>query len=75
VLRRQTPDGFLDRLELELDEGATVGEVLEALEMEAENDSLLLVVNGRTATLEQELFDGDELRLMHAISGGKAQSR
>jgi molybdopterin converting factor small subunit len=70
TLRRRTEQGLLDRLTLELGPGATVLSVLQALDMPIDGESVLLVVNRRTASANQPLADGDEVRLMPVISGG-----
>lgn len=70
TLRRQTPDGMLDRLSLELEPGATIASVLEAVEIPLDADSVLLVLDGRMTGPGQPLADGDEVHLMPAMSGG-----
>ncbi len=69
-LRVKTEAGWQDRLALELEPGATVASVLEALDIPVSDELILLVVNRRTAVPDQPLVDGDEVRLMPAISGG-----
>jgi molybdopterin converting factor small subunit len=56
---------------LELEPGATVASALEALGISSDDESVMLVVNRRMVTADQPLADGDEVRLMPAISGGK----
>ena len=70
VLRRKTPDGIVDRLELELPSGATVQSLLDAADIALSGDALLLVVNGRVVKPEHVLAEGDEIRLVPAMSGG-----
>jgi sulfur carrier protein ThiS len=57
-------------LQLELPEGATLGEVLHRLEIPIEPDALILVVNHRVATPEAVLSNGDQVDIVPAISGG-----
>jgi molybdopterin converting factor small subunit len=71
TLRRQTEQGMQDRLELELEPGATVASVLEKLGLTEDDESVMLVVNRRMVSADQPLADGDEIGLMPAISGGK----
>jgi molybdopterin converting factor small subunit len=70
TLRRETPEGIVDRLDLELQPGATVRDVLDRLEINPRGRSILMVVNRNLAKAEQELADGDEVRLIPAMSGG-----
>jgi sulfur carrier protein ThiS len=70
VLRRKTAEGILDRLELDLPADATVADVLSALEVRLRRESILLVLNGRIVKPDQALEEGDELRLIPAMSGG-----
>ncbi|MGB3400321.1 MAG: MoaD/ThiS family protein [Candidatus Deferrimicrobiaceae bacterium] len=70
ILRRKTPEGIIDRVELELPDGASAASVLESLGMGLRGENLLLVVNGRIVQPEHGLVDGDEVRLIPAMSGG-----
>jgi len=70
VLRRKTPEGIVDRLEVDLPEGATVQALLEAAAIPLSGDALLLVVNGRIVKPEHVLAEGDQVRLVPAMSGG-----
>ena len=70
TLRRTGPDGTVDRLTLDLAPGATLQAVLDALGIVLKDDAVLLVVNNRIAGAETALADGDEVRLIPAMSGG-----
>lgn len=70
ILRRPTPEGLQDRLEMEVEEGTTLATVLQVLDLPLEDEAMLLVVNGKIADRQQELVAGDEVRFMPAISGG-----
>jgi molybdopterin converting factor small subunit len=70
TLRREGPDGTVDRLTLDLAPGATVQAVLDGLGIVLRDDAVLLVVNRRIAGAETALADGDEVRLIPAMSGG-----
>jgi len=70
TLRRVTPQGVIDRLEVDLEPGATVAALLERLEIQPRGGSLLLVVNGKLVQADHVLSDGDEVRLVPGISGG-----
>ena len=70
TLQRHTPDGLQRRFELTLPEASRVGDLFRAAGISAANDAVLLVVNGRTATSESPLSEGDEVHLIPAISGG-----
>lgn len=69
ILQRQV-EGGERRMEIELADGATVGELVELLGIQISPEMLLFAVNGRTAELEHALQDGDKVNLMAAISGG-----
>lgn len=70
TLRRRTEDGVVDRLGLEMADGATVADVLDALAITMDPDALLLVVNGKIVKTEHVLEEGDQVRLIPAMSGG-----
>lgn len=70
VLQRQTPDGLVNRLSVSLPAGSTLTDLIRFLEIDFPADSMLHVVNGRLAELDQILQDGDRVDLMPAISGG-----
>lgn len=70
TLRRLTPQGVIDRLQVELEPGATVASLLERLRIQPGGRTLLLVVNGKLVQHDHVLADGDEVRLVPGISGG-----
>jgi sulfur carrier protein ThiS len=70
TLQRQTPDGTISRLELNLPEGTTLAGLLKELDIRMDPDALLLVVNSRMAEEGQVLNPGDQVNLMPALSGG-----
>lgn len=70
TLRRAGSDGTVDHLTLKLASGATVQGVLDAMGISLRDDAILLVVNGRIAEAETTLAEGDEVRLIPAMSGG-----
>lgn len=70
TLRRETPNGVVDRLTLDLAPGATVQTVTDSLGISLREDAILLVVNGRIADADSALKEGDEVRLIPAMSGG-----
>jgi len=70
VLRRETPQGVVDRVVLDLPEKATVADALSELGIGQKGESILLVVNGRIVKRDHILADNDELRLIPAVSGG-----
>lgn len=63
----QPADG--DSLTLVLDEGATVGQVMQMLQI-PEDFPCLTVVNGRDAGLERILADADVLTMFPPLAGG-----
>jgi sulfur carrier protein ThiS len=74
ILRRETPQGIIDRVTLELPDGATVGQAVERIDMPSRPRTMLLVVNGKIVQGDHVLADGDELRLVPGISGGWLQA-
>ncbi len=70
ILQLQTPDGPIRRLELNLPEGSNLQDILNQLQMPLKLEDILLVVNTQTARPEQILYDGDEVHLIPALSGG-----
>lgn len=75
ILQRQTPQGLIRRLEVELPGGSRVADLLKTLEIALPVEALMLAVNGRVAEPETTLQDGDEVNLMPAISGGISPSQ
>jgi sulfur carrier protein ThiS len=70
ILRKQTPEGLLDRLEMNLPEGASVGDVLRGLDITLDPGAIILVVDHRVVDTSVRLADGDQLDIIPAISGG-----
>ena len=70
ILQRQTPEGLIRRLDVELPGGSCVADLLAVLEITMPLDALLLAVNGRVAAPETPLREGDQVNLMPAIAGG-----
>ena len=73
ILQKPTDHGLVNRLLIELPDGAQLADLIEHLEIELEPEALLLAVNGRVADPERQLEDGDQVNLMPAISGGGAR--
>jgi sulfur carrier protein ThiS len=73
ILRRETPEGIVDRVELDLPEGASVAEAVAQLAIERRPRTMLLVVNGKIVAEDRLLAEGDELRLVPGVSGGSCQ--
>lgn len=70
ILQRQTAEGLVGHLQLELPTGSTLADLLDQLAIDLSPEHLLLVINGRVAYLEQTLRHDDQVNLMPAISGG-----
>ena len=62
-------DKRLDGDKWEIGEGATVGHVLEMLQLGGRDD-LILLVNGHHARKESVLNEGDALSILPPIGGG-----
>lgn len=70
ILQRQTPEGIINRIEIDIPEGSTLADLIDSLEIQLSVDNMLLAVNHRTAEVDQVLKEGDVVNLMPAISGG-----
>jgi len=57
-------------LDVSLQDGATLSGLLDRIGIVYPLDALILVVNGRTAMVDQILKDRDQIHLIPAISGG-----
>ena len=71
ILQRQSPDGRLSRLQVDLPSGSRLQDLLDTLHVELNLEDLLLVVNGRLAEEDRLLINGDVVHLIPAISGGQ----
>lgn len=71
TLQKQTPEGLIDSVEVDLPLGSTLLDLIAELDINYSLDALLLVVNGRVAEPSQALKAGDRVNLMPAISGGQ----
>jgi sulfur carrier protein ThiS len=70
TLRKETPQGIVDRVDLELEPGSTLAEVLDRLEIRPRGGSVLMAVNGNLVKKDFVLSDGDQVRLVPSVSGG-----
>ena len=70
ILQRQTPQGLIRLVEIDLPQGGRVIDVLKSLEIRMSPETLILAVNGRVVDLDQPLAEGDQVNVMPAISGG-----
>lgn len=70
ILQLQTPEGMVNRLEVDLAPGSTMESLLHQLQIQLSPDHMLLARNGRVVDLGQTLQDGDQVNLMPAMSGG-----
>ncbi len=70
TLRKETPQGIVDRVDLELDPGSTLAEVLDRLDIRPRGRSVLMAVNGNLVKADFVLSDGDQVRLVPSVSGG-----
>ena len=65
----QSSNNRLDEDKWDIQEGATVGQVMEMLHLTGRRD-LILLVNGRHANKESVLNEGDVLSILPPIGGG-----
>lgn len=66
-----TPDGPRSHLDLEVEEGTTLDQVIELLDDIDKIENVILAINGVVADFGEILKDGDTVRIMPAISGGR----
>lgn len=74
ILGRQTPEGVVRELQIDLPQGFKASDLPALLQIELSADQIMLVVNGVMAAEDQILTDGDRVNLMPAISGGSADT-
>jgi len=72
TLQRRTPEGLQRRLQITLPPGSRLADALERIAVPRDDESILLIINGRVAAPGQPLADGDEVHLIPALSGGCA---
>jgi sulfur carrier protein ThiS len=70
TLQRQSPEGRISRVEMNLPEGATIEHAIQGLAISMDREALILVLNNRIAEVEAVLTHGDRLDIVPAISGG-----
>ena len=70
ILQKSTSKGLIRKLEVELETGATLNDLIEYLNLEVDEDDTLFVVQGQIVEREQGLSEGDEVHFIPAISGG-----
>jgi sulfur carrier protein ThiS len=71
ILQRQTPEGLVRLVEIELPQGGRVIDILSSLAISMPPETLILAVNGRVVDIDQLLVEGDQVNIMPAISGGR----
>lgn len=67
-LRKYAPGGE-DAFDVELDLGATAGQLVETLKI-PQSVQLVILINGRQAKRDNALADGDTVTLFPPIAGG-----
>lgn len=70
ILQIETPEGMINRLEVDLPPGSTIESLLFKLQIKLSPEHLLLARNGRVVDVDQPLQEGDLVNLMPAMSGG-----
>jgi hypothetical protein len=70
TLRRPTPDGYQNRLTINLDEDATVRSLLEAIGLDQDADHLMILIGRRRVEPEHRLVPDEQVDLFPPISGG-----
>jgi len=70
TLQKQTPEGLQRCIDLEMPEGSTIRDVLQALELDLATEHLLLVVEGKVVEEDYVVREGERVSLIPAMSGG-----
>ena len=70
TLQKQTSEGLQRCIDLELTEGSTIRDVLQALELDLATEHLLLVVEGKVVEEDYVVREGERVSLIPAMSGG-----
>ena len=70
TLRIKDQEGGWQVISIDLEDNAVIKDLLDQLDLSLEPEHLLIVLNGKTAEIDQVLTDGDILNLMTAVSGG-----
>lgn len=70
TLRKKTPQGIIDHVDLELSPGATPSDLLAQLDIRLRGGSMVVAVNGNLVKMDHVLQDGDQVRLVPSASGG-----
>jgi molybdopterin converting factor small subunit len=70
ILQKSTPEGMIRKFEVEIENGATLGDLVALLELSADDENTLFVVQGQISTMNCELVHGDVVHCIPAISGG-----
>ena len=70
TLQKQTPQGLQRCIDLEMAEGSTIRDVLQALELDLAPEHLLLVVEGKVVEEDYVVREGEMVSLIPAMSGG-----
>ncbi len=70
TLQQATPQGLARRVQVELPDGATLGDLCAQLGIVVDEENTLLVIDHCHVGLEHALRDGCEVHLIPAIAGG-----
>jgi len=70
TLQKQTSEGLQRCIDLEMMEGSTIRDVLQALELDLAPEHLLLVVEGKVVEEDYVVREGERVSLIPAMSGG-----
>ena len=70
TLIRYSPDGRTRKLQVSIDPGSTLEDLMEKLGIDQSEHHLLFAVNGKVAEEFQRLEENDSVHFMMPISGG-----
>ena len=70
ILQKQTPQGLMRKLVVNLSAGASLRDLLAVLDMQVDEHNTLFVRQGQIIEPEVLLNEDDEIHIIPAISGG-----
>jgi len=70
IYQKITPQGPIRELEVDLERGSTLDNLMALLNLDIDEANTLFVIQGQIVEKEMKLSEGDEVHFIPAISGG-----